>query len=81
MASSGSVRSVPEVGLRDLLLRLSPTARDRLRTVLNRDDQDEIAALLLRYDGGWGDDVIDIFAMYPDVRRQAVLLLAGLSTD
>ena len=30
-------------GLRDLLLQLSPSARDKLRTVLIRDDRDEIA--------------------------------------
>src|SRR6476661_4315049 len=36
-------------GLRDLLLTLSPSARDHLRTVLIRDDRDEIAQLLLRY--------------------------------
>jgi hypothetical protein len=33
-------------GLRDLLLQLSPSARDTLRTVLIRDNRDEIAELL-----------------------------------
>jgi hypothetical protein len=65
-------------GLRDLLLRLSPSARDELRTVLNRDDLDEITALLLRYGGGWDDDVIDIFTMYPEARRRAMRLLADM---
>ena len=49
--------------LRSLLLQLSPSARDKLRTVLIRDDRDEIAQLLLRYGGANGDgwaDVIDL---------------------
>ncbi len=33
-------------GLRDLLLQLTPSERDKLRTVLVRDDRDEIAAEL-----------------------------------
>ena len=65
-------------GLRDLLLRLSPSARNELRTVLIRDNLDEIAALLLRYGGGWDDDVIDIFTMYPEARRRAMRLLANM---
>ena len=36
-------------GLRDLLLQLSSSARDHLRTGLIRDDRDEIAQVLLRY--------------------------------
>ncbi len=66
-------------GLRDLLLQLSPSARDHLRTVLIRDDRDEIAQQLLRYGdangNGWAD-VIDTFTMYPDVRRKVVRMLA-----
>ena len=57
-------------GLRDLLLQLSPSARDHLRTVLIRDDRDEIAQLLLRYGDANGDgwaDLIDTLTMYPDV--------------
>ncbi len=68
-------------GLRDLLLTLSPTARDHLRTVLIRDDRDEIAQQLLRYGDANGDgcaDVIDTLTMYPDVRRQVVRLLAEI---
>jgi hypothetical protein len=34
--------------LRDLSLQLSPSVREKLRTVLIRDDRDEIAAELLR---------------------------------
>ena len=51
-------------GLRDLLLQLSSSARDHLRTGLIRDDRDEIAQELLRYGDangvGWAD-VIDMF--------------------
>jgi len=36
-----------EDGLRSLLLQLSPSTRDKLRTVLIRDDRDEIASELL----------------------------------
>ena len=73
--------------LRDLLLQLSPSARDHLRTVLIRDDRDEISSELLRYGYGYGDangdgwaDVIDTLTMYPDARRQVVRLLAEIDT-
>ena len=68
-------------GLRDLLLQLSPSARDHLRAVLIRDDRDEIAQALLRYGDANGDgwaDVIDTLTMYPDARRQVVRLLAEI---
>ena len=68
-----------ENGLRDLLLTLSPSGRDKFRTVLIRDDRDEIAQLLLRYGDVSGDrwaDVIDTLTMHPDARRRLVLLLA-----
>jgi hypothetical protein len=62
-----------------------PKARKReavcvaLRTVLIRDDRDEIAQEILRYGdvsgNGWAD-VIDTLTIYPDVRRQAVRILA-----
>ena len=44
-------------GLRDLLLQLSPSARDKLRRVLILDqpDRDAIAAELLRYGDANGD--------------------------
>ena len=67
--------------LRDLLLTLSPSARDTLRRALIRDDRGEIAAELLRYGDANGDgwaDVIDTHSMYPDVRRKAVRLLAEI---
>ena len=46
-------------GLRDPLLQLSPSARDHLRTVLIRDDRDEIAQQLLRYGDANGDGWAD----------------------
>ena len=53
-------------------LGLTPT-----RTVVIRDDRDEIVSGLLRYGDasgvGW-TDVIDTLTMHPDVRRQAVWL-------
>ena len=76
-SSFASVPLVSDDGLRDLLLQLSPSARDKLRTVLIRDDRDEIAAELLRYGDANGDgwaDVIDTLTMYPDMRRQVVRL-------
>jgi hypothetical protein len=51
-----------ERSLRRLLANLCPSARDKLRTVLIRDDRDESAALLLRYGDANGDgwaDVVD----------------------
>ena len=66
------------------MLQLSPSARDKLRTVLIRDDRDEIAAELLRYGDANGDgwaDVIDTLSMYPAVRRRAVRLLAEINSD
>ncbi len=60
-------------GLRDPLLTLSPSARDHLRTVLIRDDRDEIAQQLLRYGDANGDgwaDVIDTLTMYPEAWRR-----------
>ena len=74
-----SLETVSDDGLRALLLQLSPSARDHLRTVLIRDDRDEIAQLLLRYGNGDGwADVIDTLTMYPDVRRQVVRMLAEI---
>ena len=37
---------MPDDGLRDVLLQLSPSARDHLRTALIRDDRDQIAQVL-----------------------------------
>jgi hypothetical protein len=70
-------------GLRDVLLQLSPSARVSLRTVLIRDDRDEVAQLLLRYGDANGDgwaDLIDTLTMYPEVRRKVVRLLAEIET-
>jgi hypothetical protein len=72
---------VPDDGLRDLLLQLSPSAREKLHTVLIRDDRDEVSAELLRYGDANGDgwaEVIDTLSMYPDVRRKVVRLLAEM---
>ena len=81
-----SVRSVDDFhypideSLRDLLLTLSPTARDTLRRalILDQPDRDAIASELLRYGDANGDgwaDVIDTLTMYPDVRRTIVRLV------
>ena len=66
---------MPDDGLRDLLLQLSPSARDHLRTVLISDDRDEIVQRLLRYGDANGDgwaDIIDMLTMYPTSRRKVV---------
>ena len=76
--------SASDGGLRDLLLQLSPSARDKLRTVLIRDDRDEIAQQLLRYGDANGDgwaDVIDTLTMYPDARPTVVRLLAEINAE
>jgi hypothetical protein len=68
-------------GVRELLVKLSPSARSHFRAVLIRDDRAEIAQLPLRYGDangeGWAD-VIDTLTMYPDVGRQVVRLLARM---
>jgi hypothetical protein len=63
--------------LRDPLPQLSPPARDRLRTVLIREqaDRDAISSRLLRYGDGHGDDwaeIIDMLTMNPEARRNVV---------
>ena len=70
-------------GLRDLLLTLSPSARDNLRRVLILDqpDRDALASELLCYGDANGDrwaDVIDTLTMCPDTRRQVVRTLAEI---
>jgi hypothetical protein len=70
-------------GLRDLLLQLSTSARDKLRRVLILDqpDRDAIEAELLRYGDANGDgwaDVIDTLSMYPEARRQVARALAEI---
>ena len=69
--------------LRDLLLTLSPTARDKLRRalILDQPDRDAIGTELLHYGDANGDgwaDAIDTLTMYPDVRRMVVRLLAEI---
>jgi hypothetical protein len=75
----GSVTGAAEVrdGLRDLLLTLSPTARDKLRRILifDQPDRQKLAAVVLPHGDGWAG-VVDIFMAYPEVRRKVVRLLA-----
>ena len=55
--------------------------KDKLRTVLIRDDRDEIAQQLLRDGDASGDgwaDVIDTLTICPDARRRVVRLLAEI---
>jgi hypothetical protein len=72
--------------LRDLLETLDPKARDDLRRVLIHDqaDRDAIAAQLLRYRDGHGDDwadIIDMLTMYPEARRKVARLLGEIEAD
>jgi hypothetical protein len=65
-----------DASLHDLLLQLSPSARDKLRRVLILDQPDRgaITSELLRYGDANGDgwaDVTDTLTMYPDVRRNS----------
>jgi hypothetical protein len=74
-----------DLGLRDLLLQLSPSAREHLRNVLIRDqaDRDAISSRLMRYRDQNGQDradIIDFLTMYPDARRRVVRLLGELET-
>jgi hypothetical protein len=62
--------------LRDLLLALSPSAREHLRRVLIRDqaDRDAISSRLMRYRDQNGQDwadIIDFLTMWPDARRRS----------
>jgi hypothetical protein len=51
-----------EEDIRELLLTLTPSARDALRRVpiRDQDDRDPVASQLLRYSDGHGDDWADI---------------------
>ena len=72
--------------LRDLLRTLSPSARERLRDVLSRDqvDRDLIAARLLRFrdvrGAAWAD-LIDELSLDPELRRRCVRLLGELTSS
>jgi hypothetical protein len=75
-----------DLGLRDLPLQLSPSAREHLRNVLIRDqaDRDAIASRLMRYRDQNGQDwadIIDFLTMYPHARRQVVRLLGELEAS
>ena len=82
-SSFASVPLVSDDGLRDLLLTLSPSARDNLRRVLILDqpDRDALASEHLCYGDANGHtwaDVIDTLTMCPDTRRQVVRTLAEI---
>ena len=69
--------------LRDLLLILTPSARDDLRRVLIRDqaDRDAIASRLMRSRDQSGQDwadIIDFLTMHPEARRQVVRVLGEI---
>jgi hypothetical protein len=64
-----------EASLRAVLETLDPKARGDLRRVLIHDqaDRDAVAAQLLRYRDGRGDDwadIIDMLTLYPETRRR-----------
>jgi hypothetical protein len=70
--------------LRELLLTLSPRARNDLRRVLIRDhaDRDAISSRLMRYRDQNGQDwadIIDFLTMYPEARRRIARLLGEIA--
>jgi hypothetical protein len=72
--------------LRDVLLQLSPSAREHLRDVLIHDqaDRNAIASQVMPYRDGRGDDwadIIDMLTMHPDARRKVVRLLSEMDAD
>jgi hypothetical protein len=74
-----------DADLRDLLLTLSPSAREHLRDVLIRDqaDRDAIAQLLrFRDERGtpWAN-LVDRLTLDPELRRQYVRLLGELGAS
>lgn len=68
-----------DVELRDLLLQVSPSARDKLREVLTQEsDPGAIAQELLVYSDADGDAwalLVDLLTMRPDIRQRVVQLL------
>ena len=69
--------------LRDLLLQLTPSAREHFRNALIHDqaERDAISSNLLRYrhqNGNDWADIIDMLTMYLEDRRQVVRLLAEI---
>jgi DNA-directed RNA polymerase subunit F len=75
--------SQPTPDLRALLLTLSPSTREDLRSVLIRDqaDRDAISSRLMRYRDQNGQDwadIIDFLTMYPEARRQVARLLGEI---
>ena len=72
--------------LRELLRTLDPKARDDLRRVLIRDqdDRDAISSRLMRFRDQNGQDwadIIDFLTMYPDARRRVVRMLGEIEAD
>jgi hypothetical protein len=72
--------------LRDLLLDLSPSAREHLRRVLIHDqaDRDAISSQLLRYRDERGDDwadIIDMLTLHPEERQRVARLLAEIDAS
>jgi hypothetical protein len=75
--------SVSDADLRDLLLMLSPPARDALRRVLIGDqpDRDAISSRLMRYRDQNGQDwadIIDMLTLDPNARRRVLRVLGEL---
>ena len=72
--------------LRNSLKMLDPRARDDLRRVLIRDqdDRDAVSSQLLRYRDGHGDDwadIIDMLTMHPEERRRVARLLGEIEAS
>jgi hypothetical protein len=72
--------------LRGILLELTPSAREHLRSVLIHDqaDRDAVSSQLLRYRDGHGDDladIIDMLTMGPVNRRRVVKVLGEISAE
>ena len=75
-----------EQDIRELLLALTPSARDALRRVLIHDhaDRDAVTSQLLRYRDGHGEDwadIIDMLTMHPKTRRRVARILGEIDAD
>jgi hypothetical protein len=70
-------------GIREMLLMLTPSTREHLRSVLTRDQahRDAISSRLMRYRDQNGQDwadTIDFLTMYPDARRRVTRILGEI---
>jgi hypothetical protein len=77
---------VQEEDIRELLLALTPSARDALRRVLIHDhaDRDAVTSQLLRYRDGHSDDwadIIDMLTMRPEERRRVARRLGEIEAS